>query len=362
MSISYTSVQWNRHKKTYDACIAAAAVVFVAVFVGLGRVLFPPPHDVSVEVLLIRASGTLAILMLHVILSVGPLARLDARGSALLYNRRHLGVSFFLVALTHAALTVGYYGGFGGKNPLLALIAGYSSRTVSGFSFEILGFLALLVFFVMAATSHDFWLKNLTARVWKWLHMGVYAAYALVVMHVALGAMQGEGGVVIPMLLLLGAGWLGALHVIAGVREVRRDRGGLVEDGEGWVDACAVGEIAESKAKVVCLKGRGRERVAIFRDGDTLSAVANVCAHQGGPLGEGQIIDGCITCPWHGYQYLAKNGQSPPPFTEKIPTYEVRVRGSRVQLNPRARAPGTPVEPAKIVVGRGMETGAGGGT
>mgnify|MGYP003753304843 CR=1 FL=1 len=46
----------------------------------------------------------------------------------------------------------------------------------------------------------------------------------------------------------------------------------------------------------------------------------NVCKHQMGPLGEGKIIDGCITCPWHGYQYLPANGQSPPPFTEMVKT------------------------------------------
>lgn len=39
----------------------------------------------------------------------------------------------------------------------------------------------------MAATSHDFWLKNLTAPVWKRLHMLVYAAYALLLAHLLLG-------------------------------------------------------------------------------------------------------------------------------------------------------------------------------
>ena len=44
----------------------------------------------------------------------------------------------------------------------------------------------------MAATSHDFWLHNLTAPVWKTLHMGVYVAYALIVLHVIFGVLQGE--------------------------------------------------------------------------------------------------------------------------------------------------------------------------
>ena len=44
----------------------------------------------------------------------------------------------------------------------------------------------------MAATSHDYWLAFLSPRVWKALHMALYVAYGLVVMHVALGAMQDD--------------------------------------------------------------------------------------------------------------------------------------------------------------------------
>jgi len=44
----------------------------------------------------------------------------------------------------------------------------------------VLGIAALLVLFVMAATSHDFWLSFLTPPVWKALHMSLYAAYGLV--------------------------------------------------------------------------------------------------------------------------------------------------------------------------------------
>ncbi|MCI0638436.1 MAG: Rieske (2Fe-2S) protein, partial [Gemmataceae bacterium] len=79
-----------------------------------------------------------------------------------------------------------------------------------------------------------------------------------------------------------------------------------------------------------------------------ISAVTNVCAHQRGPLGEGKIVDGCITCPWHGWEYRPHDGQSPPPFQERIATYRVRVADSRVQVNPHPLPPGTPVEPALI--------------
>jgi nitrite reductase/ring-hydroxylating ferredoxin subunit len=79
-----------------------------------------------------------------------------------------------------------------------------------------------------------------------------------------------------------------------------------------------------------------------------LSAVSNLCAHQNGPLGEGRIVDGCITCPWHGYQYRPEDGCAPPPFTERLATYRLRVANGMVLLDPRANPPGTPVEPVTI--------------
>ncbi|MCC7388332.1 MAG: ferric reductase-like transmembrane domain-containing protein [Phycisphaerales bacterium] len=346
MSAGYKAVQWNAHKRRYDAAVAGFIVLYLASFVGVGMATHRPPDDISPPILLIRALATLGIVMLHIILAIGPLARLDARFAPLLYNRRHLGVAFFLVALAHALLATLFYGGFGVQNPASAVLAGYGSfASVSAFPFEVLGFAALLVFFVMAATSHDFWLANLSPRVWKWVHMSVYAAYFLVVGHVVLGALQSETSPLYAGLLFAGVAGLIVLHGLAGLRDRRQDRGAISPDG-AWVDVGDVGEIAENAAKVVCLAGR--ERVAVFRHGGRLSAVSNVCAHQGGPLGEGRVIDGCITCPWHGYQYRPGDGQSPPPYTEKIPTYRVRVEGRRIMLNPEALAPGTPVEPAII--------------
>jgi len=217
--------------------------------------------------------------------------------------------------------------------------------SITAFPFQPLGLLALVILFVMAATSHDFWNRNLGPRVWKSLHMSVYAAYALLVAHVALGAMQTQRDALTPAIIVVGAACVSALHLIAGLRETRRDHpaGAAAQSGD-WIDACDVREIPHNRARVVCLPGR--ERVAVFRHDGGISAVTNVCVHQGGPLGEGKIIDGCITCPWHGWQYRPADGQSPPPFNEKIATYRLRVVGTRVQLCVTPLPPGTPVEPA----------------
>jgi len=69
---------------------------------------------------------------------------------------------------------------------------------------------------------------------------------------------------------------------------------------------------------------------------------------QNGPLGEGKILDGCITCPWHGYQYRLETGASPPPFVEKVPTFNVRIENGRVLVHPKPNPPGARAEPAVI--------------
>jgi sulfoxide reductase heme-binding subunit YedZ len=115
---------------------------------------------------------------------------------------------------------------------------------------------------------------------------------------------------------------------------------------EEWIDVGTVDDIPDERAKVVCLPGQ--ERIAIFSYDGKVSAVANVCKHQGGPLGEGKVIAGCITCPWHGWDYKAADGCAPPPFTEKLSTYQVQVKQRRILLHPMPLPPGTYVEPARI--------------
>jgi DMSO/TMAO reductase YedYZ heme-binding membrane subunit/nitrite reductase/ring-hydroxylating ferredoxin subunit len=346
VSVTYAPVKWNRNKKVYDLVIVGGVAAYIAVFLAVGSVIWTGERAISFPVLVTRALGTCALLMLHVVLCIGPLARLDRRFLPLVYNRRHLGVATFLVALGHGVVPVGYYHGFGAVNPLISLL------TIPGpLPFEWLGLAAFVVLFVMAATSHDFWQKTLGASAWKWLHMLVYPAYALLVLHVLLGALRSETSLLYAVLLGLGFVTVAGLHLAVGLRERRRDEHAKAAPARfpltvAWVDVGSVDEIPENRAKVVCLPGR--ERVAVFRYAGCVSAVTNVCAHQRGPLGEGKVVDGCITCPWHGWEYRPQDGCSPPPFQEKIATYRVKVVGRRVFIDPNPLTPGTHVEPAKI--------------
>lgn len=355
MSISYQAVQWSRHKRVYDTVLAAGVVIYVVMFVAIGMALWPGEAAAHPVTLLMRATSTCAMMLLTLILAIGPLARILPRFNPLLYNRRHMGVTMFLISLVHACLAVLWYHGFGVVNPIVSVFVSNSNYLpnagqdwriwLAGFPFQPLGVAALGVLFVMAATSHDFWLKNLSPRTWKNLHMMVYAAYGLLVMHVTLGFLQDHVSPVYPTLLGASVFLIVVLHLIAGVKEARFE-GSCGAAASDWIDIAAVDDIANGRAKVVSIKGA--ERIAVFRYDDRISAVANVCAHQGGPLGEGKVVDGCITCPWHGYQYLPHNGQSPPPYTQKIATFGVRIESGRVLINPTPHKPGEEVEPAFI--------------
>jgi nitrite reductase/ring-hydroxylating ferredoxin subunit len=259
-------------------------------------------------------------------------------------------------------VVITYHAG-GDTNPFLSIFKGSPlSSSVSGVPFQPFGFFALIILFLMAATSHDFWLANLSAPIWKSLHMLVYVAYALLVLHVTFGVLQGEGSLIYVVAVALGLVTVLGLHNTASRREVahdcnvlpascrlnqqncQQDAGSTLDDG--FVGACAVADIPENRARIVCLSG---ERVAIFKCDGKISAVSNVWQHQNGPLGEGKIVFGCITCPWHGYQYQPDTGASPPPFVEKVPTFNLLVKNGRVFVHPKPNPAGTRAEPARTV-------------
>jgi methionine sulfoxide reductase heme-binding subunit len=343
MSVQYGAISWNRQKKVYDFTLVSLLALYIAIFVGVGAWRNP---NATAETLLIRALGAAAFLLLNVILCIGPLSRLDRRFLPLLYNRRHLGVTTFLLGLAHGGFGLVQFHALGNVNPLLSLfVSNPRYGSIADFPFQALGFFALLILFLMAATSHDFWLRNLSAPTWKRLHMLVYVAYALLVAHVALGALQSETSPMLAASLVIGVATVLSLHLAAAFREKRLDREKDQASAEGFVEVCKVDRIAENCATIVALSG---ERVAVFRYDGKVSAISNVCQHQNGPLGEGRIIDGCVTCPWHGYQYRPESGAAPAPFKEKVPTFRVKVVQGTVFVHPSPNPPGTLVQPAQI--------------
>lgn len=344
MGVSYVGVLWNPFKKRYNRILALSIFALALCFVSFHFLLNP---DVTPETLIIRSTAFIALCLLHFILMIGPLCRLQPAFLPLLYNRRHLGVTMFFFAAIHGVFSIIQFHSLGNINPIASIfLSNEAYNSISDFPFQVLGFFALLILFLMAATSHDFWLKNLGPKTWKALHMLVYVAYALIILHIALGILQYESRPLYWSLLILGFASISGLHLSSGLKEwrhLRRQKYSLEQ--EGFFRVAELKDLEDNQGKGIWLEG---ENIAIFRYGDQISAVHNVCKHQQGPLSEGQVVEGCITCPWHGYQYLPGNGQSPPPFKEKLKTYAVKILDHAIWVNPKANPEGSSVEPAKI--------------
>ncbi|MCE9521276.1 MAG: ferric reductase-like transmembrane domain-containing protein [Alphaproteobacteria bacterium] len=346
MAATYKPVIWNRHKRIYDLALVSGIALYLTVFVGVGMAM-PDSANTSIEILLISALGACAFFMIHVVLAIGPLARLSTKFLPLLYNRRHVGVALFLVALSHGAYATIWYHGFGVLNPIVSLfVSNPRYDAINAFPFESLGVAALAILFLLASTSHDFWLNNLSPAVWKTLHMLIYPAYGAMVMHVLLGAASGHGGS--PLYVWATAGGfalISGLHIAAALVQTSRDRAVTKQKDGDWIDAGPFADIPEKRARIVAIGGTS---IAIFRYDGKLSAISNFCAHQMGPLGEGCLIDGLVTCPWHGWQYDPATGRSPAPYTEKVETFAVRIKDGHVFVNAIPNAKGTPVAPTMI--------------
>ena len=94
-----------------------------------------------------------------------------------------------------------------------------------------------------------------------------------------------------------------------------------------WFDVGPADMLAHDEVTVV---RAGHHAVALSRTAQGWGAIANRCPHQGGPLGEG-MIEGCwLICPWHGWEYDPKTGETPGPFDDKVPSFDVDIRNDRV--------------------------------
>ena len=98
----------------------------------------------------------------------------------------------------------------------------------------------------------------------------------------------------------------------AGTKWVRLDTGDLT-------DLATLPHATPTKARA------GINDLLLVRIGTTIHALHAVCSHAGGPLPQGEIVDGCIECPWHGSRFRLDNGQvTQGPALYDQPTYEIR--------------------------------------
>lgn len=95
------------------------------------------------------------------------------------------------------------------------------------------------------------------------------------------------------------------------------------------VKVAEVSDLKTGESKTVIA---GDRELALFNIDGQFHAIDNVCPHRGGPLGEG-VLDGCVViCPWHGWRFDCKTGQSPVIPTAKVDRFEVVIEGNDVKV------------------------------
>lgn len=101
---------------------------------------------------------------------------------------------------------------------------------------------------------------------------------------------------------------------------------------ENVAEFVTVADVSELKPGNCKMVEAGGATIALFNVAGAIYALENVCLHQGGPLGEGDLDGEIVTCPWHGWQYNVCTGELCEDAAMRVTTYPVRVDGTSIQV------------------------------
>ena len=105
---------------------------------------------------------------------------------------------------------------------------------------------------------------------------------------------------------------------------------------DDWTPAMRDAELPDGEARYAEVGGVG---VLIARVGGEVHAISNRCSHRGGPLDEGEIADGCVTCPWHGSRFRLSDGSvDRGPAAYPQPAWRTRITDGVIELAGPRRA------------------------
>ncbi len=97
-----------------------------------------------------------------------------------------------------------------------------------------------------------------------------------------------------------------------------------------WTNAIAESDLSDRQPKKVEVSGNP---VLLYREGNEVYAIGEVCSHDGGPLEEGKFFDHCVECPWHQSVFDLRNGHVVHgPSTYGQPVYETRRQDGQIQI------------------------------
>jgi nitrite reductase/ring-hydroxylating ferredoxin subunit len=97
-----------------------------------------------------------------------------------------------------------------------------------------------------------------------------------------------------------------------------------------WTPLATVSELPNDSVIEVEHDG---QLYAICNAGGKIRALSGVCPHEGGPLGQGTVIQGIVVCPWHAWEFDSNSGACLVDDRMMVPTYPVKVEDTKVLVN-----------------------------
>ncbi len=94
-----------------------------------------------------------------------------------------------------------------------------------------------------------------------------------------------------------------------------------------------VAQVSDVPTDRGCLVEVAGRKIALFRVGESVYAVDDICPHKGGPLNEGRLNEGVVSCPWHHWGFDVRTGAMPSVPSKKIACFPVHVEAGDVYLD-----------------------------
>jgi nitrite reductase/ring-hydroxylating ferredoxin subunit len=95
----------------------------------------------------------------------------------------------------------------------------------------------------------------------------------------------------------------------------------------------AVAKVSEIPAGAYNEYEIGGREIIVANLGGRFYAFTAICSHMDGPLVQGTLVNGVITCPWHFSEFRVEDGSVVKgPATNPIETYPVRVEGDEIKV------------------------------
>jgi nitrite reductase/ring-hydroxylating ferredoxin subunit/uncharacterized membrane protein len=128
--------------------------------------------------------------------------------------------------------------------------------------------------------------------------------------------------------ILMFGGYLGGHLSYANAVNVNKTAGR--EGPSEWTPVLGHTELSDGEHRKVEADGI---TMLLYRSGMSIQALDSVCSHMGGPLEEGTIAEGCVTCPLHGSTFrLADGSIVRGPARDRQPSYDARIHNGQIEV------------------------------